>query len=354
MSSGKYGPEGAYRPENLDEDIPADLASIICNSANFSLSKSSWSSYSTALNMTKKCSEETGTNLSFPFTETKSLIFTGWLIKKGLAATTVDKYLSGIRAMHLAAGHTNFNIRNDLVKAVITGRKNQNNIEESIGEKKERIPVTPKLMLLIKKELGENTTIKPNPLLLWSVSSLLFSGGFRIGELLAPNKTTFDPYCTLLGRDIKLKQEKYGSSTIETVQITLKTEKTNKSSKHTIIDVYASEGHLCPVKAFKRWSRHNPCDPDLPAFRDDDGSPLTQKEFNSFLADFSRKYLDTGKRTLSSHSFRAGMCTLLATLGYSDEEIMSWGRWNSRAFETYIKAPRSKRLWMAKQIAKLN
>ena len=54
------------------------------------------------------------------------------------------------------------------------------------------------------------------------------------------------------------------------------------------------------------------------------------------------------------HSFRAGMASLLGTLGYTDEDIQAVGRWSSRAFLAYLKLPRTQRLTMAKKIGELN
>ena len=55
--------------------------------------------------------------------------------------------------------------------------------------------------------------------------------------------------------------------------------------------------------------------------------------------------------SISSHSFRSGIATSIAAAGYSDQEIMSMGRWHSSAFLYYIKAPREKRAMVAKELA---
>ena len=54
-----------------------------------------------------------------------------------------------------------------------------------------------------------------------------------------------------------------------------------------------------------------------------------------------------------THPFRAGIASLLAEKGLSDEEIRSIGRWHSRAFEAYVKKPRTRRATLAKTIAEL-
>ena len=351
--SGKYGPNGLYSTDALSPDIPHHLATLLCNTANFSLSKSSWDSYKTAGRMLKLCEAETKVDLDFPMTHTKVLTFVGWLLDRNVSHATIDKYLSGVRQLHLAAGQPNPNLRTDLVKQIIKGRQHQNNIEKTIGENKSRIPVTPNIMLLIKKDLSTSDMPNKQKLLVWSLSTLMFNGAFRIGEVLAENKTTFDPYSTLLETDLTVKETKINLEPVNLLQVRLKTEKTSHSGKHTLVDVFASEGPLCPVRAFTKWSRNKILTRNLPLFKEEDGSPYTCKQFNSYLKNFASKYLNLGDRSLSSHSFRSAMATLMAEMGYTDEELMSIGRWSSRAFEDYIKVPRAKRLAMARKIAEL-
>ena len=65
------------------------------------------------------------------------------------------------------------------------------------------------------------------------------------------------------------------------------------------------------------------------------------------------KHLVGYKRKVTSHSFRAGLASLMGKLGYSDDDIMAVGRWSSRSFEAYMKLPRTKRLMMAKKIGRM-
>jgi hypothetical protein len=44
---------------------------------------------------------------------------------------------------------------------------------------------------------------------------------------------------------------------------------------------------------------------------------------------------------------------MMAVMGYSDTDIKAMGRWSSKAFEAYIKLPRTKRMDMARTFAKM-
>ena len=87
-------------------------------------------------------------------------------------------------------------------------------------------------------------------------------------------------------------------------------------------------------------------------FRWEDGSCLTEWELNSLLKHFLRKHLDYRKGKISPHSVRTGMATLLGTLGFGDKEIMAMGRWSRGAYLNYLKLPRTRRIEMARKVAK--
>ena len=47
--------------------------------------------------------------------------------------------------------------------------------------------------------------------------------------------------------------------------------------------------------------------------------------------------LQTERDKWSGHSFRAGLSTVLSVLGFSEEQIKNWGRWQSSAYLRYLK-----------------
>ena len=61
--------------------------------------------------------------------------------------------------------------------------------------------------------------------------------------------------------------------------------------------------------------------------------------------------MDYKKGKILSHSFRAGLATMMAKSGYSDEEVMRTGRWSSTAFLSYCKLGRVRRMAIAQEMA---
>ena len=68
------------------------------------------------------------------------------------------------------------------------------------------------------------------------------------------------------------------------------------------------------------------------------GSPLTRSQFTGVLAKAIR-CLGLPTQVYTSHSFRIGRASDLASKGLSNETIKQLGRWKSDAVERYI------RLW---------
>ena len=69
-----------------------------------------------------------------------------------------------------------------------------------------------------------------------------------------------------------------------------------------------------------------------------DGSLYTKSELNKDLKDLLAQFpalSGSGRESWSGHSFRAGLATLLTSLGFSEEQVKKWGRWHSAAYMLY-------------------
>ena len=67
---------------------------------------------------------------------------------------------------------------------------------------------------------------------------------------------------------------------------------------------------------------------------------MTGWTLNKFLRDYLEGETDNLGAKVSSHSFRAGLATSLARLGYGEEVIKNIGRWKSQAYNLYVKRGR--------------
>ena len=103
-------------------------------------------------------------------------------------------------------------------------------------------------------------------------------------------------------------------------------------------------------------------------FIHENGNIYTKSELNKDLSYLLSTYpdLETARDSWSGHSFRSGLTTVLSLLGFSEDEIKSWGRsiskyqaklsnfrnsfirWASEAFKIYIKDQSQRRAVRAK------
>ncbi len=348
----KYGNKGGCAAELFrDLDLPEETAQSLAALGNLGVSKNTWSTYRTAKVMLAKCEAETRSDLSLPFNEKKTLIFVDWLVRiRNLKSATINSYLAGIRQLHIISNFEAPAIRTGLVKLVLKGINNRDGIQKRCEKPANRLPMTINTMLIFKNAISSSHLSGHDKRLIWAVATLAFTGGFRIGELLSKHESTFDPDFTLLARDLSTSNDKSGKTTIH---IHLKCPKETKSAAPTIVDVFQSDGDICPVRAFMTWSRLRPRNRDEPLFRFDNGTPLTGTRMNRLIDQLLNPFVDKSIGKFNAHSFRIGLASMLANTGLPDDELQAIGRWSSRAFEVYLRLKRTKRMAVGKKVTEL-
>ena len=347
--ASKYGPKGLFSSDSfLQLSVDPELCLLLSNLANHSLSKSTWSTYKTSYKMLLRCFNN---DVDFPLTKPAVVNFVGWLAGRGLSVSTINSYLAGIRQVHLTLGHDVPHLRSDIVAQILAGKANIDAVKPRT--KPVRLPVTPTMLRILKSAINKDDLHYFDKRLFWFLCVIAFHGSFRIGELLTRHPNHFDPNYALLGRHI------FANSTIINkvascfIEITLTSSKCTPISP-TVIDVYPTGSDICPVKAYTKLVSLKCFQPDLPAFRLISGKNLTPTIFNKKLKHWLSEFIDPSTCLVSGHSFRAGIPSILATMGFSDSDIKSVGRWSSRAFQLYTKLPRTKRIAMAQALGNLN
>lgn len=69
-----------------------------------------------------------------------------------------------------------------------------------------------------------------------------------------------------------------------------------------------------------------------------DGLPISRQYFTQQLR-LALAFCNLDLQSYNTHSFRIGAATTAASLGFSELQIQSMGRWNSSAFKKYIRIP---------------
>jgi len=179
--------------------------------------------------------------------------FVSWMAcNRKLTAATISVYLAGIRQLHVSHGLAYPELRSDLVKSLIQGKRNQE-IQETSTEK--RYPVTAALLLKIKSELKQLPDPLPTKRLIWSVCTMLFFSACRASELLSRSANSFDR--TLGFTDEKIK---FLVSDLNRKKIILEISSPKESRNHQpiFVEVFQTANRdICPIAAWEKWQAAN-------------------------------------------------------------------------------------------------
>lgn len=351
----KYGGSGSCSTHLFDKlELPQETREALAAIGNHAITRKTWSTYRTAERMLLRCQKETKHCLELPLSNCSVLVFVDWLIRKrGVKATTVNSYLAGLRQLHIVKGLEEPQLRSGQVQLILRGQANIDATAKRSSVNKGRLPVTMALMKVLKDRIRNQEWDTCKKFLVWSVCTIAFHGGFRIHELLARQQGSFDPDFTLLTQDAKIRECTVGGCKTKFIELKIKNPKESKAGAVVVIDVFETRGPTCPVRAFRKWDKVRDKVVDLPLFRDKAGTPFTGQRMNSTLKLLLEDIIDYKKGSISTHSFRSGLASLMGELGMSDEDIQVMGRWSSRAFERYIKLPRTKRAETALRLGRL-
>ena len=154
-----------------------------------------------------------------------------------------------------------------------------------------------------------------------------------MGEITSSSVRSYDASCQLMMADVAIDDGQ--NPTV--VRIHLKRTKTTPFSG---VDVFLgrTDDDLCPVSALLAYLAVRGVAPG-PLFRFQDGRFLTKQLFIERV----RMGLDTlglSSSDYAGHSFRIGAATTAAERGVEDSLIKMLGRWESSAYQIYIKTPR--------------
>ena len=153
---------------------------------------------------------------------------------------------------------------------------------------------------------------------------------------MTPEDSSFDPAIHLTTADIAI--DSHEKPTL--VRIHLKQSKTDKERKGIDVFLGASGDELCPVAALTAYLAIRG-QSGGPFFRFQDGKPLTKTRFTQNVRE-ALAALGLQEQSYTGHSFRIGAATTAAEAGIEDVIIKALGRWNSEAYQTYVKLSRAR------------
>ncbi|KAG1800516.1 hypothetical protein EV424DRAFT_1332113 [Suillus variegatus] len=247
-----------------------------------------------------------------------------------ISVSVAQKYLSAIRAWHIAQGCLPplSDVHHDRINWSLRGLENL----QSSRRKPLRPPITLPMLTAIKDSL---LLSDPFDACIWAMASCAFFGMMRFGEVAVSSRAAFTASKHLTRANaffgFDLRSSPYA-------RLDLPSAKTARAGE--IQSVFLNEqGDLCPLAALHNLARIVPALGSDPLFswRDVRGDirPMAKvralERINSIL-------IGHGWGTSFGHSFRIGGASFYLAKKVDPEIVRIAGCWKSLAYETYIRA----------------
>ena len=121
------------------------------------------------------------------------------------------------------------------------------------------------------------------------------------------------------------------------IKVRIKQSKTDPFRQGVDLYLGKMDKDICPVRAILPYLAHCGNRPG-PLFMGTDGKLLTRQTFSSELDHIlSKVKLDRG--SYNTHSFRIGAATSAMEAGIPEIQIKMLGRWQSDAYQGYVRTP---------------
>lgn len=248
-----------------------------------------------------------------------------------VGVSTVRKYLSAIRAWHIAQGwpeplNPSENNRIDWslrgLGRIVPARK-----------RPLRPPITIHMLRTIRAAL---ILSDPFDACIWAMATCAFWGLMRFGEVSSPTSHKFNGALHLKRSDAALSTDLNGA---RYARLDLPSAKTAKPGETQSVFIAEQEPDLCALQALANLAAVVPAAKEDPLFswRDKHAKirPMAKqaalKRINGILS-------SVGLGTTFGHSFRIGAASFFLARKVDPEIVRLAGRWKSLAYETYIRS----------------
>ena len=270
----------------------------------------------------------------FPVNEPLLCRFVSFLALQNLSHSSIKGYLSAIRRLQIAQGLPDPLISQMAkLEGVIRGIKSQQ--AHSASSSPKRLPITLSILRQLKVHMVTSAS-DYDGVMLWAAACTCFYGFFRAGELTVPSESAFDSSAHLCFADVSVDC----IHNPQVVKLRLKASKTDPFRKGVDVVLGRTHTDTCPITALLAYLALRGNTPGC-LFKFADGRLLTKQRFVQKV----REALLAGgfnPSQFAGHSFRIGAATTAAESGISDSSIKMLGRWESAAFQVYIRTPRER------------
>ena len=267
------------------------------------------------------------------------------LATQGIKHSSLKGYLSALRYLQLQGIGTDPKVGDmALLQQTIKGIKrvqSHQNLQPRV-----RLPITTEVLRAMQRSWNRDPYDYRN-VMLWAASAVCFFGFFRSGEITVPSASNFDASCHLTLNDLSVDDPRNPKA----ICINLKQSKTDPFRRGIQVFIGATNDRLCPVAALMAYLTMRDKSTSTPLFKFQNNEPLSRDRFVMEVRKALREAgIDQSK--YAGHSFRIGAATEAAARGLEDSLIKALGRWESAAYQVYVKLPRQSLISITPQLSK--
>ena len=278
-----------------------------------------------------------------PLCEKNMCLYVAYLADRGLQHSTIKGYLSAVRRLQIVWEMGDpFVASWPLLECTLKGIKLQQ-ARNPETKPKTRLPITPQLLRLLRK-FWESKSSEEDYIMLWAACCMCFFGFLRSGEVTVQSSKAYDPSSHLSVGDVALDS----LSDPKVVQVCIKASKMDPFRKGVTIYLGKTGDDLCPVAAIAPYLAVRGCSQG-PFFRWASGVPLSREMLVVKIRE-ALKPSGVDVTRYSGHSFRIGAATTAAAVGIEGSLIKTLGRWESSAYQLYIRVPREQLTGVSRQL----
>ena len=308
--------------------IPAHVDKEFISAA---YSTATWRRLSSAIQSMKNFAQHTCIEVTWPFSESILHKYITWAFdKEELSSATIKAYINDFSTLHKMKNLDNSIFDSFLIKTALKGAVNIELYKNVTKKCKSTMDLD--LLKKIGNQIAKSSMSAYDKQVYWVACTLAFWGSFRMGELLEKTETEISAEA-ISWSDVIDKDD--------SLSVHVKIPKI-KSKKGDNILIFEFKGHnVCPVKAFKQLKSMARTSASEHIFVLGNGTNLTMQKFTNNLKIWAAPYRSAEFiKNLSGHSFRNAIPSVLASRPdlAEEDDICTWGRWNSLAFKIYARA----------------
>ena len=248
-----------------------------------------------------------------------------------VATEVATKYLSAVRAWHIAQGWPP-PLSSDDMDRINWSIRGLARIQGGVRTRPPRPPVTLHMLASLGQSLNK---ADPFEACIWAIATCAFWGCMRFGEATVQSRATFSGALHLKRRDVHFGKDLDGKGY---ARLDLPSAKTAKPGEIQQIFL-TQQGSVCPLQALQHLFMMVPAVADDPLFSWTDKHGMVRPMIRSTAMSFiNTKFTEGGWGTAFGHSFRIGGASFYLSQGVDPEIVRLMGRWKSLAYETYIRA----------------